>query len=144
MKKHARTLIVLLAGVALGRLGASLYVHYRLLADPTYTSFCDVSETVSCEAVMTSRFGYVSGVPVAAGGAIWSAWCSFWASWACVRTITNHRPPPAKAEIAASQLGHIGASCRLHLHPVDARVLPLFCTLATHPFSCCARCVRCV
>ena len=73
MKKHARTLIVLLAGVALVASAASLYVHYRLLADPTYTSFCDVSETVSCEAVMTSRFGYVFGIPVAAGGAIWSA-----------------------------------------------------------------------
>jgi uncharacterized membrane protein/protein-disulfide isomerase len=73
MKKHARLLIVLLAGIALAASAASLYVHYRLIADPTYTSFCDVSETVSCEAVLTSRFGYVFGIPVAAGGAIWSA-----------------------------------------------------------------------
>ena len=73
MKKHARTLIVLLAAIALVASVASLYVHYRLLADPSYTSFCDVSETVSCEAVITSRFGYAFGIPVAAGGAIWSA-----------------------------------------------------------------------
>ena len=73
MKKHARTLILLLAAAGLIASIASLYVHYRLVADPTYTSFCDVSETVSCEAVMTSRFGYLFGVPVAAGGAIWSA-----------------------------------------------------------------------
>ncbi len=73
MKKHARTLILLLAAAGLMASVASLYVHYRLVADPTYTSFCDVSETVSCEAVMTSRFGYLFGVPVAAGGAIWSA-----------------------------------------------------------------------
>ena len=73
MKKHARTLILFLAAAGLVASVASLYVHYRLVADPTYTSFCDVSETVSCEAVMTSRFGYLFGVPVAAGGAIWSA-----------------------------------------------------------------------
>jgi uncharacterized membrane protein/protein-disulfide isomerase len=73
MKKYARPLIVLLAAVALVASVASLYVHYRLLTDPSYTSFCDVSETVSCEAVITSRFGYVFGIPVAAGGAIWSA-----------------------------------------------------------------------
>jgi uncharacterized membrane protein/protein-disulfide isomerase len=73
MKKHARTLVIILAALAFVASASSLYVHYRLLADPSYTSFCDVSETVSCEAVMTSRFGYVAGVPVAAGGAIWSA-----------------------------------------------------------------------
>lgn len=73
MKTHARALIILLAALALGASVASLYVHYWLLADPAYTSFCDVSATVSCEAVMTSRFGYVFGVPVAAAGAIWAA-----------------------------------------------------------------------
>jgi uncharacterized membrane protein/thiol-disulfide isomerase/thioredoxin len=32
-----------------------------------------VNETVSCEAVMTSQYGSVFGVPVAVGGALWSA-----------------------------------------------------------------------
>src|SRR5688572_1872854 len=73
MKTHARTLIVVLASLALAASVASLYVHYQMLADPSYTSFCDVSETVSCEAVLTSRYGSVFGVPVAAGGAIWAA-----------------------------------------------------------------------
>ena len=72
MKTHARTLIVAFALLALGASVSSLYVHYQLLADPSYTSFCDISETVSCEAVMTSQYGSVWGVPVAAGGAIWS------------------------------------------------------------------------
>ena len=75
MKKHSRTLILLLAAIALAASLASLYVHYRILTDPTYTSFCDVSETVSCEAVYQSEYGTIFGVPVAAGGAIWSAWC---------------------------------------------------------------------
>lgn len=73
MKKHFRTWIIVLAAVALGASLASLYVHYRMIADPSYTSFCDISETVSCEAVYQSAYGTVRGIPVAAGGAIWSA-----------------------------------------------------------------------
>jgi uncharacterized membrane protein/protein-disulfide isomerase len=73
MTKHVRPLILVLAVVALGASLASLYVHYRMIADPSYTSFCDISETVSCEAVYASAYGTVRGVPVAAGGAIWAA-----------------------------------------------------------------------
>ncbi len=73
MQKHSRMLILALALVALGASLASLYVHYRLIADPSYASFCDISETVSCEAVYRSAYGTLFGVPVAAGGAIWSA-----------------------------------------------------------------------
>ena len=73
MKSHARTITLVLAGLGLVASIASLYVHYRLISDPNYTSFCDVSATVSCEAVMTSQYGYLFGVPVAVGGAIWSA-----------------------------------------------------------------------
>src|SRR5687767_6831562 len=72
MKTHARTLIIVLAAIGLGASVAALYVHYQMLADPSYTSFCDVNETVSCEAVLTSQYGSVAGVPVAAGGAMWS------------------------------------------------------------------------
>src|SRR5688572_4202770 len=73
MKKQLNTWILVLAVVALGASLSSLYVHYRMIADPSYTSFCDISETVSCEAVYESAYGTVGGVPVAAGGAIWSA-----------------------------------------------------------------------
>jgi uncharacterized membrane protein/predicted DsbA family dithiol-disulfide isomerase len=72
MTRHARPLILALAAVALAASVASLYVHYQLLRDPAYTSFCEVSETVSCEAVLTSSYGSAFGIPVAAGGAIWS------------------------------------------------------------------------
>lgn len=73
MKKHARSVILGLALTALGASVASLYVHSKLIADPSYASFCDISETVSCEAVYRSAYGTLFGVPVAAGGAIWSA-----------------------------------------------------------------------
>src|SRR3954465_6448753 len=73
MKTYARPLILVLAALALAASVASLYVDYHLKFDPNYTSFCDVSETVSCEAVLQSRYATMFGVPVAAGGAIWSA-----------------------------------------------------------------------
>jgi uncharacterized membrane protein/protein-disulfide isomerase len=60
-------------------LGASVtaaYTHYQMLNDPTYTSFCDVSATVSCTAVYSSRFGSVQGIPVALFGAIWFAFAT--------------------------------------------------------------------
>jgi uncharacterized membrane protein/protein-disulfide isomerase len=72
MTKYARPLIMALALFALGASIAALYVHYRIIKDPTYTSFCDISETVSCEAVLESPYATVRGVPVAAGGVIWS------------------------------------------------------------------------
>ena len=73
MKTHARTLIIGLAALGLVASVASLYVHYQILADPSYVSFCDVSETVSCESVLTSQYGKVFGIPVAVGGAVWSS-----------------------------------------------------------------------
>ena len=99
MKKYARPLIVLLAAVALAASVASLYVHYRLLTDPSYTSFCDVSETVSCQAVITSQFGYVFGIPVAAGGAIWSGLVLILAAVG-MRPSTLGTPAPVPASAA--------------------------------------------
>lgn len=72
MKTYARPLILALAAAALIASVAALYVHYRILSDPAYTSFCDVSETVSCQDVLQSSYGRMFGIPVAAGGAIWS------------------------------------------------------------------------
>jgi uncharacterized membrane protein/protein-disulfide isomerase len=73
MSKYGRPALLVLAAVAFAASVASLYVHYQLIADPTYVSFCDVNETVSCEAVYKSAYGTVRGVPVAAGGVVWSA-----------------------------------------------------------------------
>src|SRR5689334_2470018 len=72
MNKYARPLILILALAALAASIAALYVHYRIIKDPTYSSFCDINETVSCEAVLESPYATVRGIPVAAGGAVWS------------------------------------------------------------------------
>jgi uncharacterized membrane protein/protein-disulfide isomerase len=73
MKSYTRPVLIVLSLIAFSASVWALYVHYRLLSDPTYVSVCDVSETVSCASVLQSQYGTVAGVPVAAGGAIWSA-----------------------------------------------------------------------
>jgi len=62
-------LVCALAGLAAS--GAAAYVHYHLLRDPSYLSFCDVSATVSCTQLYASRYGTLGGVPVALLGTIW-------------------------------------------------------------------------
>jgi uncharacterized membrane protein/protein-disulfide isomerase len=73
MTNRSRYALIALSALGLAASCAALYVHYRLLTEPGYSSFCDVNETVSCQQVFQSEYGSVAGVPVAAGGAIWSA-----------------------------------------------------------------------
>ena len=67
MSKTAAWLGLICALVGLGASVAAGYVHYRILFDPTYTSFCDVNATISCTQVYMSRFSTVQGVPVPPG-----------------------------------------------------------------------------
>ena len=71
MSKSASRFAVLCAVVGLGASLSAAYVHYHLLFDPTYRSFCDVSARVSCTEVYQSRFSTFQGVPVAIFGAFW-------------------------------------------------------------------------
>jgi len=81
MSSRTRYALVVLSAIGLAASIAALYVHYRLITEPGYTSFCDVNETVSCEQVFESAYGTVAGVPVAAGGAIWSALVLMLSAW---------------------------------------------------------------
>jgi protein-disulfide isomerase/uncharacterized membrane protein len=56
--------------LGLGASSASTWVHYRILNDLSYESFCDVGSTLNCTAAYTSRFGAVAGVPVALLGVL--------------------------------------------------------------------------
>ncbi len=61
--RHRVALGLALAGVALSAF--TLVIHERI-AGGGYTSFCDVNESISCDAVLGSRFGEMLGVPVPA------------------------------------------------------------------------------
>jgi uncharacterized membrane protein/protein-disulfide isomerase len=68
MTRLSRTLLMAFAALGLGAASASTYVHYQLLTDPTYSSFCDVSATVNCTQAYLSQYGSFWGVPVALFG----------------------------------------------------------------------------
>lgn len=71
MSKRSALLALVFALVGLGASVAAAYVHYHLLYDPRYTSFCDINATVSCTEVYQSRFGTFLGIPVSIFGGIW-------------------------------------------------------------------------
>ena len=68
MSTLSRRLLLAFAAVGLAAASASSVVHYRLLTDPGYTSFCDVNATVSCTQAYLSPYGSFFGVPVAITG----------------------------------------------------------------------------
>ena len=76
MTLNAARIALLCALIGLAASSAAAYVHYHMLTDPTYTSSCDISETVSCTKVYSSRFGTWHGIPVAIFGATWFAFAA--------------------------------------------------------------------
>src|SRR5882672_10670457 len=68
MSKLSRTLLMAFAALGLVAASASSYVHYHLLTDPGYSSFCDVNATVNCTQAYLSSYGSLWGVPVALVG----------------------------------------------------------------------------
>ena len=74
MTHASRRWMIVCALLGLGASSTSAYVHYQLVADPGYLSFCDVSSTVNCTEAYLSRFGSFRGVPVALFGVAWFGW----------------------------------------------------------------------
>lgn len=68
MTTTVRRILLAFALMGLASSLGSLYVHYQMLASPSYLSFCDVSATVSCGAVERSAYATLWGVPVALFG----------------------------------------------------------------------------
>ncbi|HEY2149325.1 MAG TPA: vitamin K epoxide reductase family protein [Vicinamibacterales bacterium] len=73
MTKRSALFALVCALVGLSAASAAAYTHYHLLYDPTYRSFCDVSERISCTQVYLSRYSTFHGMPVAIFGIIWFA-----------------------------------------------------------------------
>ena len=65
--------MALFAALGIAAAGASTWVHYRILNDPLYSSFCDVNATFNCTEAYTSQYGSFAGVPVALLGLLFFA-----------------------------------------------------------------------
>ena len=74
MSALARKLLIAFALLGLAASSAATYVHYNLIQNPDYSSFCDINTTVSCKAAYLSRYGSLAGVPVAVGGILFFTW----------------------------------------------------------------------
>lgn len=73
MTRLSRTSLMAFAVIGLGAASASSYVHYRLLTDAGYSSFCDVNATVNCTQAYLSQYGSLWGIPVALFGVFFFA-----------------------------------------------------------------------
>ena len=125
MSSLARRLVWALALFGLAASLTSLYVHYRLLVTPGYSSFCDVSATVSCTQAYLSKYGSFLGLPVALFGATWFVFAML-VAWLEVAG------PPAFRESAPSYLflaSTIGLAIILYLAYAAFFVLKVVCFL---------------
>ena len=64
--RHRVALAIAILGMAVSTV--ALVVHQRVAAEAGYTSFCNLGGVINCDAVLSSRYATVLGVPVAAWG----------------------------------------------------------------------------
>jgi vitamin-K-epoxide reductase (warfarin-sensitive) len=125
MTSAARRWMIVFALLGLGASSSSAYVHYQLVADPGYLSFCDVSSTVSCTEAYLSRFGSFAGIPVALFGVSWFA-------FALLLTVAADRGSRAFRENVPGYLfatATLGLAASLYLAYASWFVLETVCLL---------------
>jgi uncharacterized membrane protein/protein-disulfide isomerase len=125
MTRTQRQWLLGFATLGLGAALVSSYVHYRLLTDASFTSFCDVSGTVSCTQAYLSRYGSVFGVPVAIGGVL------FFAMVLAIVGLAGRAGSQARenAPAYAFALSTLGLAFILYLGYASYVVLKNFCIL---------------
>ena len=123
MSSRNRAIILVLALLGLGFAGASSWVHYKLLIDPTYISPCDINASFNCSQVYMSQYGSVFGIPVALGGVAWFALVALIAAFAT----PNDKTSAAGSYIFA--LATLGLAAILYLAYASFFVLKTGCLL---------------
>lgn len=123
MSSTTRWVIIALSLVGLGFAGASTWVHYRLVTDPTYVSVCDVNATFSCTSAYMSRYGSFAGIPVAVLGVIWFGLALLIAAF----SQPTNGPSPAAGYLFV--LSIVGLAVVLYLGYASIAVLGTVCLL---------------
>jgi uncharacterized membrane protein len=85
----SRLPLILFALLGLGASLTSSYVHYNLLQDRSFASFCDINATVSCTQAYLSPYGSFLGVPVALAGVF------FFAAVLAIAALSGRKTPQA-------------------------------------------------
>jgi len=125
MSPLSRKLLLGFALLGLAAASTSSYVHYQLLTQPNYSSFCDVNTTVSCTEAYLSRYGSLWGVPVALAGVGFFALVALFAGLA-------GRPTSTVREAASGYIfamSTIGLAFVLYLAWASYFQLKVFCVL---------------
>jgi protein-disulfide isomerase/uncharacterized membrane protein len=137
MTRRTGLILLFFCLLGLAAAGGSAYVHFKLLRDPGYSSFCDINTTWSCATVYESRYGAFRGIPVAVGGLAWFAVATLLVG---IGLRLSSRPPerpvkgrkPAPAPPVASYLfvwAIAGLSVVLYLAYASLFVLHTYCIL---------------
>ena len=125
MTGRMRAWTILLAAAGLIASASSGYMHFQLVANPSYTSFCDISESVSCTQLYESRYGSVFGVPVALGGVLWFG-------VVLLMAYADARGPSRSRQNIATYLvvwSTVGLSVTAYLAYASVFILGVFCLL---------------
>ena len=125
MSSKSRTLLLAFALLGLGASIVSSYVHYQLVTNPSYSSFCDVNTRVSCTQAYLSQYGSFLGVPVAIVGVI------FFAVVAALAGVGGSQRSRARENAAGYifLLSTVGLAFALYLAWGSYFVLGVFCVL---------------
>ena len=121
----SRTPLMLFALLGLGASLTSSYVHYNLLVDRSFSSFCDVNATVSCTQAYLSPYGSFLGVPVALAGVF------FFAIVLALAALSGRKTPRAGESAPAYifALSTVGLAFTLYLGYASFFILHAVCIL---------------
>jgi uncharacterized membrane protein/protein-disulfide isomerase len=131
MSTAVARLALVCALVGLAASGTAAYVHYHHIADPAYTSFCDVNASVSCTQVYASQYGTFAGVSVAVFGVIWFAFAILLTLAAILGSPTVRESAPAYLFAAST----IGLAVVLYLGYASLVILGLVCILCVVTYA---------
>ncbi|MGH7858820.1 MAG: vitamin K epoxide reductase family protein, partial [Candidatus Binatia bacterium] len=116
--------VAAVAGIVLA--AASTWIHYQVVSSGgAYTSFCNVSDTVNCDSVVTSPHGKILAVPVS----VWAL--AFYAAFGFVALRASGAPSDARDRARADAFGLAigGAVFSAYMAAVSLVVLRTVCLL---------------
>jgi uncharacterized membrane protein/predicted DsbA family dithiol-disulfide isomerase len=131
MSRTVALIALVCAIVGLGASGTAAYVHYQHIANPGYTSFCDINASVSCTQVYASQYGTFAGVSVAVFGVIWFAFATLLVLAAILGSAAVRESAPAYLFGAST----IGLAVVLYLGYASLFILGLVCILCVVTYA---------